>query len=286
MSPPGSSNPSTVTVPVRPPITNRAPRLDTLPEGAVQAATDGNIDMLDRLIDEGKLLHVDGRDAKGDTLLCLAVKNGQFKAVRWLCNHRADVLTKGRDGIPPTQLAEGLGQKNISRFLTVWSHVANTSALHLAALQGNAADMVRIVRTWKRDLDEIETYGQHTALQLAVKQQHVECAKLLVMSRADVNKRHPLSLETPIVTAVLHNNEKLVQLLLSHGADSAETYMGKPLARWARDRESAPSITEMLIDKGPPDMPADEDTHNGAETEVSPIHRVDQTQDLGAPGAC
>jgi ankyrin repeat protein len=282
-SPPGSNNASTITLPGRPPLTNRAPRLDTLPDGAVQAATHGDVDGLDRLIDEGKLLNVDGRDAKGDTLLCLAVKNGHFKVVRWLCDHRADVHIKGRDGMMPTQLAEGLGQRNISRFLTVWSHVASTSSLHLAALQGNAADMVRIVRNWTRELDEVETYGQHTALQLAVKQQHVECAKLLIMSRADVNKRHPLSLETPIITAVLHDNEKLVNLLVNHGADRAESYMGKPLARWAKERGSQPEIIEMLVDSGPPENT--QQRGDGSE-DVSPITRADMTQDLGVPGAC
>ena len=54
----------------------------------------------------------------------------------------------------------------------LWAHVAScgaSTALHLAALQGNTIEMSRIFTECKVDIDAEESYGHHTALHLAVK---------------------------------------------------------------------------------------------------------------------
>ena len=54
----------------------------------------------------------------------------------------------------------------------LWAHVAScgaSTALHLAALQGNIIEMSRIITEDRVDIDAEESYGHHTALHLAVK---------------------------------------------------------------------------------------------------------------------
>ena len=94
------------------------------------------------------------------------------------------------------------------------------------AVQGDASGLSRAVRQSPGSIDAIEPFAQHSALHLAVKQQHVQCAKLLLEAGARVNDKHAMSQETPLVTAVLLNNEGLVAVLLQYGAAAGE-HLGK-----------------------------------------------------------
>jgi hypothetical protein len=54
----------------------------------------------------------------------------------------------------------------------LWTHLAScgdATALHLAALQGNTTEVSRLVTEDYVDIDAEESYGNHTALHLAVK---------------------------------------------------------------------------------------------------------------------
>ncbi len=58
--------------------------------------------------------------------------------------------------------------------------------------------------------------------------------KLLLYAKADVTRRHPLSLETPLVSAVKQSNAACVGALLEHGADPRQHYAGVDLITWAK----------------------------------------------------
>ena len=222
-----------------------------LPTQAVKAATAGDLRGLRRMMADGTVPHVDVFDEKGRTLLHLAVMHGNLATVQFLCTYSADVMRNNADGSSPLALAEECNRPTIARFLGLWAHVTTccpTTALHLCALQGNTIEMMNVLRSGRVEIDYEETYGHHTALHLAVKGGQVECVKLLVLSGADPNRRHSVSAESALVSAVIQNDAHLVGFLLSKGAIPRTQYAGSSLLQWAIDNKRSSTVTALLND--------------------------------------
>ena len=217
-----------------------------VPEIAVLAVKESHLEALDLMVENGELESVNGKNAAGDTLLCIAVKHNRFKSVLWLCNNGADIHARGRGGHLPLNIAEQLGHKGLEKFLSVWSNIALNSPLHLASLQGNMRGLRLALPTSQSMINAAEPFGHHTPLQLAVKQQHFECAELLISHKADLHLHHPLSLETPLATAVLLHNDALVMLLIQKGAKT-KNHLNKSLSSWAVDRNCSKRIVDILL---------------------------------------
>lgn len=217
-----------------------------VPDVAVLAVRESHLEALDLMVENGELEDVNGKDATGDTLLCIAVKPNRFKSVLWLCNNGADIHTRGRGGRLPLSIAQQLGHKGLEKFLSVWSNIALNSPLHLAALQGNLRGLQLALSTSQVMINSAEPFGHHTPLQLAVKQQHFECAELLIQRKANLDLQHPLSLETPLATAVLLHNDALVMLLIQGGA-TIKNHLNRPLAIWAVDRQCSERIVNIIL---------------------------------------
>lgn len=217
-----------------------------VPEEAVQAVTDADIQTLDLLVENGTLVDVNGEDSRGDTLLCIAVKHNKFKSVLWLCNNRANVRQRGRDNYLPVGMSNDLGHRGLSKFLGIWSDIAESCPLHLAALQGDETSLSAAISANPGGVDAPEPFGQHAPLHLAVKQQHFKCTQLLIQAKANLNLKHPLSQETPLATAVLLRNDALIMVLLQHGALPSH-HLGKPLTSWAADRGCSNRVMDILL---------------------------------------
>jgi len=225
-----------------------------LPEQAAKAASAGDLVELRRMISDGTVPHVDVYDEKGRTLLHLAVMHGNLATVQFLCTHRADVLRNSADGSSPLALAEECNRPTVARFLGLWAHVTTccpATALHLCALQGNTIEMMDIMRSKRVEIDYEETYGHHTALHLAVKGGQVECVKVLVLAGADPNRRHSVSAESALVSAVIQNDAHLVGFLLSKGAIPRTQYAGKSLLQWAIENKRSSTVRTLLNDYQP-----------------------------------
>jgi hypothetical protein len=217
-----------------------------VPEMAVLAVKESHLEALDLMVENGQLEGVNGKNAAGDTLLCIAVKHNRFKSVLWLCNNGADIHARGRGGHLPLNIAEQLGHKGLEKFLSVWSNIALNSPLHLASLQGSMRGLRLALPTAQGMINAAEPFGHHTPLQLAVKQQHFECAELLISHKANLDLHHPLSLETPLATAVLLHNDALVMLLIQKGA-KPKNHLNKSLSSWAVDRNCSKRIVDILL---------------------------------------
>jgi ankyrin repeat protein len=220
-----------------------------LPDEAVDVVGRGDLKELRRMIADGTVPHVDAYDNKGRTLLHLSVMQGNLAMVQLLCSCKADVLCKSVDDSSVLTVAEDCSRKTVARFLGLWAHVAAcgpSTALHLTALQGNTVDMQHILRDTKVDIDYEETYGHHTALHLAVKGGQFECVKILVRAGADPNRRHRLSAESALISAVIQHDALLVKFLLSQGAIAQTQYSGKTLMQWAIDNKRSSKVLDLL----------------------------------------
>ncbi|XP_030764080.1 ankyrin repeat domain-containing protein 29-like, partial [Sitophilus oryzae] len=80
------------------------------------AALNGNLPLLTRILDSGKV-HVDSRDKDGTTPLILAAANGHFDCIRELLDQGADPNIKRITGTTPLFFAAQGGYLDIVQFL-------------------------------------------------------------------------------------------------------------------------------------------------------------------------
>jgi len=69
---------------------------------------------------------------------------------------------------------------------------------------------------------------------------------MLIFARADVNRLHEPSKETPLISATRRSDATIVELLLGHGADTAVVFNGVPLHNWARSHCRSFTVVELL----------------------------------------
>ena len=98
---------------------------------------------------------------------------------------------------------------------------------------------------------QLEADRQAEALQLEADRQAV---KRLIDEGADLNARDTRG-DMPLHRAIRNSDTKVVQLLLTHGADANALYWGSPLyflrpVRWARDLGGREDIIELLKQHG------------------------------------
>ena len=92
------------------------------------------------------------------------------------------------------------------------------------------------------------------ALVKAVKLANLQAVKRLIDEGADLNARDTRG-DMPLHRAIRNSDTKVVQLLLTHGADANALYWGSPLyflrpVRWARDLGGREDIIELLKQHG------------------------------------
>lgn len=170
------------------------------------AARNGSIPALEVLLKHGALVNAK-ESLRGTTALMWAVEQGHTDAVKFLIQHGADVgVTSSFDSkggtayLAPTVKGRANQEKQFRRFR---QELTAKDAEALAAAFG---------------VPHNTKGGGLTALVLAAREGHLDCAKLLVEAHADVNQATHYGW-TPLLTAVQNRHYQLAAYLLDHGAN-------------------------------------------------------------------
>lgn len=131
------------------------------------------------------------------------------------------------------------------------SGTQNTSALHLAALNGKI-DMVRVLIAAHADVN-LRQSDLSTPLLLASKQGHHDVVRALIGANADVELPTDLG-HTPLMWAAHESHPPVVEILLEIGADPNSAVNEKRRAAlhfvYNVAGETSNKITNMLLDNG------------------------------------
>lgn len=116
----------------------------------------------------------------------------------------------------------------------------------LAAAEGDA---IQIKALLAKGVDPDSTLNGHGALHHATISNHIECAKLLIESGADVNLHAP-NLQTFSMVAANYGYAEILSMLIAAGSDTERLdKQGFNAARYATLRGSSPCL-EILLDAG------------------------------------
>eukprot|EP00803_Ostreobium_quekettii_P005438 evm.model.scf_543EXC.1 EVM.evm.TU.scf_543EXC.1 scf_543EXC:1016-8427(+) len=169
---------------------------ETLNQGLLTAAEDGDIYVVDTLLGQGA--DVDAVDLNGNTPLILAAGNGHIDVMRVLLNHGADIDFQGYFGATALWTAVDLEELDAATFL----------------LEQNA-DM------------EITTDDGATALYLAASNSYLPGVKVMLEHGAKVETRYLRTGHTPLLRSAWLGDVDIVRALLDYNADTeARTTFG------------------------------------------------------------
>lgn len=191
---------------------------------------------------------------KGYNLFLYTLFDESYDAdyVEKLIEKGADVNAFDTDGMTPLMYAAKIGNIKKSEFLL--KHGANLNlyaknnfgnALVLAVKSGNI-ELVDLLLNNGANVNE-GGYYNITPLMLACYSKNIEIAELLIGHGADVNAINRFYDEPVIVNAIQSGCEKLVELLIAHGARSDSYVTGDtPVLVFATDRK----IIRLLVAHG------------------------------------
>ena len=95
----------------------------------------------------------------------------------------------------------------------------NDTPLRMAA-KADFLDMVILLLKYSANVNGCRKLGVHTPLHAVVKESgYIPVLEYLITHGADVNVVQEYTYESPLLTACLKNNKKVVELLLKYGAD-------------------------------------------------------------------
>ncbi|XP_071388787.1 fibronectin type 3 and ankyrin repeat domains protein 1-like [Centroberyx affinis] len=188
-----------------------------------QAVNMNDEEEVNKVLQSGTV-YVNGTDKLGLTPLMLAAQKGYTRIVHKLVEYGADVNMKNGSGKDSLMLACFAGHldivKYLRRFGATWQSrdMGGCSPLHWAADGGHLAIIAYMIQDGC-ELDVRDDVSRWTPLmRLSAVSGNPAVASLLIRAGADVNTRDKDG-KTPLMVAVLNNQEKLVQLLLDSGAD-------------------------------------------------------------------
>jgi ankyrin repeat protein/CHAT domain-containing protein len=125
---------------------------------------------------------------------------------------------------------------------------AGETALHVAASQGQASEVRRLLRSGA-DINAKSAKGA-TPLHLAAANGHLEAVEVLLEARASVNETLVDSGETPLLLAIRNHHSEVALRLLKAGADpSAADRAGVSGLRVVIEQEDFPLASE-LVERG------------------------------------
>ncbi|MEQ1580724.1 MAG: ankyrin repeat domain-containing protein, partial [Steroidobacteraceae bacterium] len=172
-----------------------------------EAAVVGNIDVLKALLDAGA--KVDARNADGQTALMVVARTSNVEAARLLIKRGADV-----------NAAESWrGQTAL-----MWAAAQSQPLMVRELLKHGAKVNERsFVNDWQRQVTgeprfQARPAGGFTPLLYAARQGCVDCARLLIDAKADVNLADPQGI-TPLAMATNNFKFDVAALLLERGAN-------------------------------------------------------------------
>jgi ankyrin repeat protein len=199
----------------------------------INAAAIGDIKKLRRILAEG--LDVNMRNMDGKLALGVAAGYGQMEAVKFLLDNRADLQAMDRVGTP-LHWAAGKGQVEMVRFLI--SRGADINAKnqnitdpwkgHTALINAAAGGHVKVIEIFLRNgvNVDVKTDKGYTPLMEAAFRGKNDAVMALIKAGADRNAitdevvlGNSIVYFTPLLMAVLANDEETVLTLVSYGAN-------------------------------------------------------------------
>jgi ankyrin repeat protein len=206
---------------------------------AVQLASlHGSAAMMEKLLNAGA--DVNERGVNGETPLMFAARNGKLDALNLLLKRGADV--NARESLRgTTALMWAVEQKHTDAVRLLIEHGADVSVASSPDSKGGTAYLAPTVQgranqektfrsvrgTTASDAEAIAAAfgvpknnkgGGLTPLVLAAREDALDCAKLLLEARADVNQKTRYGW-TALLTAVQNRHYQLAAYLLDHGAN-------------------------------------------------------------------
>lgn len=231
------------------------------------AATDGNLELLTLLLEEGEA--ADTPDARCQTPLHLAAKAGNVSAVCLLLSYGSNVDSEDVDGRTPLHAAVESGEVEVvAKLLTEGAdsqtreRVRGRTPFHLATLADNAeilkvllAPMIESPWEGRRAL-KIGDKDKRTVLHLSTHNGLVGTTELLLSAGAQVNVSDIEGL-TPMHTAIRTRQHgvctTLLTLLLDAGGDvSAGVCQEEGSLLHAASAVGCVSCIKLLADRGAP----------------------------------
>ncbi|GHA62224.1 ankyrin repeat domain-containing protein [Pontibacter akesuensis] len=248
------------------------------------AAEEGRSKFIKLLIDRGAKINYPSNGARMPLLA--AAGEGQLNAVKTLLEAGAEVEAASEQGATALSAAAREGHTQVVDFLLTKGAKPNKAnregwtALHFAAGEGHTTVMNQLLKAgsniespvtaewynWNNELGTRVTMGNWTPLMLAVEEEYVEAAKVLLDAGANANVRVAKTVYavkgdykdmktapgkllyeatgwTPLMEAVEKKNLPLVKLLISKGSEiNAETKEGKSARSIASEAESQEMI--------------------------------------------
>ena len=221
------------------------------------ASRSGNADVVEQLLAKGA--NVDAKATRGQTALMWAVAQKHPDVVTRLLAHRADVHARS-DTWNEVMAVSPHGHPDYNRAIP---HGHDT-ALLFAARVGDL-ESARLLLAAGANVNDADAWGV-SAMMLAAHSGFADLVELLLDRGADANAAAPGF--AALHEAIARRDERLVRLLLAHGADpNLRLQTWTPTRRQARDfnfepelvgatplwlaaRFASPAIMRLLLDKG------------------------------------
>ena len=214
------------------------------------AALEMNLDEVKRLVEQGA--NIEETDDTGGTLLMWAVQGGDIEIVNFLLDSGADVGAVGGRNASALMIAvisgkEDIGIRLLEAGATFGGELSHEQDfLEYAAAHGQAT-MVRALILYGANLKE----SGSDALCFAIKNRHIEVAKVLIAAGADVNQRGNLGNDLPIIHALQTQDQAMVQLLVDNGAElNRKDRADRASIVYYGVQTGQPSIVSYLLDNG------------------------------------
>ena len=182
----------------------------------LQAAELGDVRGIERLLDRGS--DPNTADAKGNTLLMIAAREGHKDVVWTLVRRKANANRRNQHGDTALMMASVRGDREIGRMLIEFGGAevkhAGWAPIHYAAFY-DKPEMIRYLLAKGADKDALAPNG-YTALMLAARSGHTDVARVLLQEDADINVRSPDGL-TALKIARLRKNSEVADLVTRAG---------------------------------------------------------------------
>ena len=182
----------------------------------LRAAELGDASGVERLVARG--LDPNTADAKGNTILMIAAREGHKDVVWTLVRRKANANRRNQHGDTALMIASLRGDREIARMLIEFGNaeVKHTgwAPIHYAAFQ-DKPEMIRYLIAKGADKDALAPNG-HTALMLAARGGHDDAVRALLYEDVDINARSPDG-ETALRIAKLRKHSAVAELLTRAG---------------------------------------------------------------------
>lgn len=160
-------------------------------EDLLRAAELGDARGIEQLLDRG--MDPNTTDAKGNTILMIAAREGRRDAVLALIRRKANANKRNQYGDTALMIASLRGDREIARMLIEFGGAevkhGGWAPIHYAAFQ-DRQEMIRYLIAKGADKNALAPNG-YTALMLAARSGHVDAAHALLQEDVDINVRSP-----------------------------------------------------------------------------------------------